>query len=153
TAEVYVNDKQIIRHEGGFSTFRVDVTETLQKDRTNLIVVSADNSHQDNIYPQTADFTFSGGMYRDVKCIVVPETHFDLDCWGGKGVTVSSKIDGEHAWVSAETFITNPQETDQVVVTIYDESEQIVSESYLSANEKQTHSLFVQNAHLWQGIE
>lgn len=153
TAEVYVNDKKVIRHEGGFSTFRVDVTETLQKDRTNLIVVSADNSHQDNVYPQTADFTFYGGMYRDVKCIVVPETHFDLDFWGGKGLTVSSKIDGEHAWVSAETFVTNPQETDQVVVTIYDESEQIVSESYLSANEKQTHSLFVQNAHLWQGVE
>ena len=152
-AEVYLNHKQLIHHEGGYSTFRVDVTDHLKKDSANLLVVMADNSHQDHIYPQTADFTFYGGIYRDVKCVVVSESHFNMDYLGASGLSVSSKIEGDHAWVTAKTFVTNAQPTDLVAVTIYDEDDQVVAESYVNAEEEVAHELFVHQAHLWQGVD
>lgn len=153
TADVYVNGQRVAHHEGGFSTFRADVTDILKKAEKNLLVVGVDNSHQDNVYPQVADFTFYGGIYRDVSCIVVPATHFDLDYFGGSGLRVSSRIEGENAWVTAETFVKNAQAGDQIVVSVLDENEQTVAEAYLPAQEGGIHSLFVPTAHLWQGVE
>ena len=56
TAEVFLNGQKLARHEGGYSTFRVDVTACLQEE--NLLCVTVDNSKNDRVYPQKADFTF-----------------------------------------------------------------------------------------------
>ena len=74
-ADVYFNGKQVGHHEGGFSTFRCRVDELLNEE--NIIMVRADNSANDRIYPQWADFTFFGGIYRDVNLITTNITHFD----------------------------------------------------------------------------
>ena len=74
SAEVYWNGKKICTHHGGYSTFRVKLNDI--KD-TNLLVVTADNAPNDFVYPQMADFTFYGGIYRDVTVIGVPKAHFD----------------------------------------------------------------------------
>lgn len=58
TAEVWVNGEKLARHEGGYSTFRVDITDTLRDE--NLLCVSVDNGANDRVYPQRADFTFYG---------------------------------------------------------------------------------------------
>ena len=79
TAEIFWNGKSLMVHHGGYSTFRVKVEEI--KDE-NLLVVSADNTPNDFVYPQMADFTFYGGIYRDVSVIGVPKKHFDLDYYG-----------------------------------------------------------------------
>ena len=73
---VYLNGERINEHHGGYSTFR-----TLLKlnDGDNLLSIVVDNSPSNSVYPQTADFTFYGGLYRDVNIISVPEVHFDLD--------------------------------------------------------------------------
>ena len=67
TAEVYLNGEKLACHEGGYSTFRVNLTEHLQKE--NTLAVSVDNSDNDRVYPQKADFTFYGGLYREVRLI------------------------------------------------------------------------------------
>ena len=77
TAEVYLNGEKLIRHEGSYSTFRVDLTEHLHEN--NLLAVSVDNGADQRVYPQNADFTFYGGLYRDVKLILVPAVHFALE--------------------------------------------------------------------------
>ena len=59
-----LNEKSICKHDGGYSTFRVDVTEELKAD--NSIVIEVDHSVNDRVYPQKADFTFYGGIYRDI---------------------------------------------------------------------------------------
>ena len=69
-ASVYVNGKLAGSHEGGYSILRVEITELLT-DGENLLFVSADNREYSGIYPQVADFTFYGGLYRPVSMIIV----------------------------------------------------------------------------------
>ena len=66
---VYVNGKEAVRHNGGYSTFRADVTELLDDENTLEVIVS--NEATEEVYPQTADFTFYGGIYRDVSLLTV----------------------------------------------------------------------------------
>lgn len=90
TAEVYLNGQKLARHEGGFSTFRVDITNAL--DDENLLCVAVDNSENDRVYPQKADFTFYGGLYRGVNLITLPDTHFALIEDGTSGIRVTPKL-------------------------------------------------------------
>ena len=60
SAKVFLNEKCVCIHDGGYSTFRADVTESLQEE--NTLVVEVDNSVNDKVYPQKADFTFYGGI-------------------------------------------------------------------------------------------
>ena len=105
SADVYVNGKHLAHHDGGYSTWRVDITDALQRD--NLFVVAVDNAANDRVYPQMADFTFYGGLYRDVNIICVNESHFDLDYYGGPGLKVTPEVDGKDAHVEIEAYITN----------------------------------------------
>ena len=89
-ADVRLNGIELCHHEGGYSTFRADMTDALQE--RNLLVVSVDNSENDRVYPQKADFTFYGGLYRDVKLIVVPDEHFEIQDAGTPGIHVSSVL-------------------------------------------------------------
>ena len=77
TAVVSLNGEKVAEHKGGYSTFRVDITDALH-DGANELIVSVDNSDNDTVYPQKADFTFYGGIYRDVTLHVVPAAHFAL---------------------------------------------------------------------------
>ena len=68
SAKVELNGAVIAEHEGGYSTFRAEITSLLAEE--NNLVVMADNSVNDKVYPQKADFTFYGGIYRDRKSVV-----------------------------------------------------------------------------------
>ena len=81
-ATVYVNGTEVTYHEGGYSTFRADITSLCKEEGENLLVVACSNEYKDNVYPQSADFTFYGGLYRGVNLISVPEAHFDLEYYG-----------------------------------------------------------------------
>lgn len=91
-ATVYVNGTEVAYHEGGYSTFRADVTKLCKEGEENLLVVACDNSRKESVYPQSADFTFYGGLYRGVNLISVPEAHFDLEYYGGPGIQVTPKV-------------------------------------------------------------
>ena len=73
--DVYVNGVFLTRHVGGFSAFRADATDVLKKG-CNILAIRCDNTYSEKVYPQRADFTFYGGLYRYVKVISVPESHF-----------------------------------------------------------------------------
>lgn len=93
TAEVYLNGEKLARHEGGYSAFRVNLTGHLRE--KNTLAVSVDNSDNDRVYPQKADFTFYGGLYREVRLICVPRAHFDLSYCGAPGIKVTPVVDLE----------------------------------------------------------
>ena len=76
SADAYLNGKHLAHHDGGYSTWRVEITEDLQRD--NLFVITVDNAANDTVYPQVADFTFYGGLYRDVNIVCVSDSQFDL---------------------------------------------------------------------------
>lgn len=103
TADVYLGGTKLAHHEGGYSTFRVDITEYMAEDQ--LLCVAVDNGVNDRVYPQKADFTFYGGLYRNVNLIRVPENHFELIKDGTPGIKVTPQVEGSRAVIRAEAWV------------------------------------------------
>lgn len=86
SADVFVNGRHAAHHDGGYSTFRAPIDHLLSE--MNELEVRVDNGVNDRVYPQKADFTFYGGIYRDVRLVIVNREHFDMDYFGGRGVRI-----------------------------------------------------------------
>ncbi|WP_323090884.1 glycoside hydrolase family 2 protein [Allobaculum sp. JKK-2023] len=153
-ANVYVNGKLAGRHEGGYSTFRFDITDLLNTGfgEANVIVAEVDNS-TNHIYPQTADFTFYGGLYRNVNLLVVEPSHFDLDFYGGNGIAIDTNIHGSDADVNVKAYITNPKEISRLEVKVLDADGNVVAQTTVPAQEENTLTLTIENVHLWNGVK
>ena len=111
TAEVYLNEQKLAEHKGGYSAFCVDITDAL-RNGSNLLRVNVDNSDNDTVYPQKADFTFYGGIYRDVTLHVVPAAHFALAENGAVPVKVTpavTDLDERRCEVTVEAFVVGAQ--------------------------------------------
>ncbi len=148
SAEVYWNAKLIGRHDGGYSTFRVKIPEILDE---NLLVVAADNSPNDRVYPQVADFTFYGGIYRDVSVISVNERHFDLDFYGAPGVRIIPRVDGSSATVETEFYVNGPSDC-LIQYTISDMDGNVVISGETAADSARVFPK-IENVHLWNGVD
>ena len=146
SADVYLDGKKLAHHDGGYSTWRVDMTDSLRE--KSLLVIVVDNSPNDNVYPQMADFTFYGGLYRDVNIICVNESHFDLDYFGGKGIAVTPNIVGYTAETEIECFVTNFKSNQKIRYTIKDKQGNIVAETESTDTKVK---LTIDNVNLWQG--
>lgn len=148
-AEVYVNNEKVARHEGGFSTFRANITAAL-KDGVNTVAVSADNSQNDSVYPQMADFTFFGGIYRSVYLLEVNTSRFDLDYFGGSGIMITPvvKSDG-NAQVTVRAFVTNPLKGQTVSVSIAFEGKEVARKDVKA--DKSIAEFTIENPVLWDG--
>ena len=147
SADVYVNGKHLAHHDGGYSTWRVDVTDALEA--VSLVVVAVDNAANDKVYPQMADFTFYGGLYRDVNLICVPASHFDLDYYGGPGLKVTPKMDGNGtADVEIEAYVTNAKMGQKLRFAITDKEGNCVAET---TADDTTATLHIPSVHLWHG--
>ena len=146
SSEVYVNDEKVASHEGGYSTFRVNITEHLQE--KNTLKVVADNSVNDRIYPQKADFTFYGGIYRDVNLMVVNKKHFELEYYGTPGIKVTPKPDGTKGIVEVAAYSKADGVKARFTVTDMEGREVVQA---VSGDLKTT--LTIENVHLWHGVE
>ena len=146
SADVYVNGKHLAHHDGGYSTWRVDITDALEA--VSLLVVAVDNSANERVYPQMADFTFYGGLYRDVNLICVAESHFDLDYYGGPGLKVTPTVSGTNAEVEVEAFVTNYKAGQQLRYVIEDKEGCLVAETTTTDTKV---SLTVPSVTLWHG--
>ena len=135
SAFVYFNSKLVCTHHGGYSSFRVKLENI--KDN-NEIKIEADNSPNDFVYPQQADFTFYGGIYRDVTLIGVEKNHFDLDYYGAPGIQITPIVNGDKADVNVKTYITGGGE---VRVTVNGETKTGTEVDFI-----------VDNPHLWNGV-
>ena len=121
------------------------MTDFLQEE--NLLAVSVDNSDNDQVYPQKADFTFYGGLYREVKLICVPGVHFELGYKGGQGIRVTPRVDLDKkaAEVTVETWQTGEG---QVTVALDGQSKTVTAEGgYARA------VFTIENVRLWDGPE
>ncbi len=148
SADVYVNGRKLAHHDGGYSTWRVNLTEALED--KNLIVIAVDNSENDSVYPQMADFTFYGGLYRDVNIIAVNKSHFDLDYYGAPGIMVTPKLNAAQAEIEVEVFLTGAKPGQELIYTIKDKEENIVAEKKTAVSE--TKAVFtIPQVHLWNG--
>lgn len=142
---VFVNGKQAGMHNGGYSAFRFNITDLILPGE-NRITIEVDNSKNDRVYPQKADFTFYGGIYRDVKLITVSATHFALDYWGSSGVKITPVVEGKNARVTAEAWVEG--EATQVEFSI---AGQMLTASV--ENSKAEAEFLLENVHLWNGVD
>ncbi len=147
SADVYVNGKALCHHDGGYSTWRVNLTDSLTQEE-NLLSIVVDNAPNEVVYPQMADFTFYGGLYRNVNLITVNETHFDLDYYGAPGIKITPDVQGADANVEVEVFTTELKEGQQIAYTLYDKEEKEL-QRIVSTDKKVTFR--IENVHLWHG--
>ncbi|WP_455616961.1 glycoside hydrolase family 2 protein [Eisenbergiella sp.] len=155
-ADVYLNGEKMGHHEGGYSTFRIDLTDKLKEQ--NIIAIALDNSDNNYVYPRKADFTFYGGLYRMVNLITVEEMHFDLDYAGGDGIKVTPEVVCDEGGVPTgevkvivETWVKG--KTKEVKVTIMDHERALQSQIVNAFNGKATAVFVIERAHLWNGIK
>ena len=148
SATVYVNGKKLAHHDGGYSTWRVNITDVLED--KNLFVVEVDNAQNDRVYPQNADFTFYGGLYRDVNIIAVNNSHFDLEYYGGPGIKVTPEVIGADAKVAVEVFVKNALENQKLTYILKDAQGNIIAQKETAASETEV-TFDIENVHLWHG--
>lgn len=160
-AEVSVNGFPAGKHEGGYSAFRFNITGLLKEE--NVLEVVADNGKNERVYPQKADFTFYGGIYRDVNLVVVPGVHFAMEYFGAPGVKITPVLQDGRALVRVEAWLENGESLPEnacVEVTVSGEGETAVKGS-LSAQKledcpggvkKAAFLLTIENPRLWQGV-
>lgn len=149
-ATVYVNGSEVVYHEGGYSTFRADITELCKEEEENLLVIACSNEDKSSVYPQAADFTFYGGLYRGVNLISVPEVHFDLDYYGGPGLMVTPKpCECGGATFELASWVTNPDENFTVLYSIKDAEGKEVAAAARPADDAKV-TVYVPDAVKWE---
>lgn len=116
---LYVNEKYIGKHIGGYSAFNFDITPYIIIGKSNLIAIKVDNSYNKNIPPLTADFTFFGGIYRDVFLSFLPLTHIAVTDFSSSGIYISTpKVSENQAEVTIKTIITNSENISKSIFLI-----------------------------------
>ena len=143
SAHVVLNGSPVCNHDGGYSTFRANITELLRDE--NELTVEVDNSKNDRVYPQKADFTFYGGIYRDVSLMVVSKNHFTLDYFGGPGIRITPTVQGADASVQVTTWHDGEGE---VSIELLDAAGNTVA-----TGKGSDITLTIFNAHLWNGVK
>ena len=145
TAVVTLNGHELTRHEGGYATFRVNLTPALAAQ--NTLTVAVDNGKNRTVYPQKADFTFYGGIYRPVHLLVVPKAHFVLDYHGAPGLRVTPVLsaDLKTAEIHAEALVTGTAQSVQFTL-----GEETLSAPVTDGKAECTFKL--ENVHLWDGV-
>ena len=146
SADVYVGGKKLAHHDGGYSTWRVNITEEIA-DSTEIAVI-VDNAPNETVYPQMADFTFYGGLYRNVNLVCVNKAHFDLDYYGAPGIKITPAIEGKDAKVEVEVYVKDLAEGQKIVYTIYDKEENEIAKTETTETKV---SLEIKDVHLWNG--
>ena len=144
SAKVILNDTEVCVHDGGYSTFRANITTLLREE--NILTVEVDNRVNDHVYPQKADFTFYGGIYRDVSLLVVHKDHIALGHYGDTGVKVTPTLCKDHtADIRVETRL---EGEGTVRVTLNDAEGNTVA-----AAEGKDVTMTLAHPHLWDGVK
>ncbi|RFM28342.1 beta-galactosidase [Deminuibacter soli] len=162
-AEVYVNGRKAGTHIGGYTGFAFPIQQYLSFGDSavtaNDISVWVDNSHNEDIAPLGADFTFYGGIYRDVYLVATDSIHVNMDDRGGPGVVVSTPfVSASKASVVVKGAVTNPgyvPKNISVLTTIVDAAGTLIDRRLtaiqaLPGNTSFTHTFeTISSPHLW----
>lgn len=147
SAEVYLNGQKLGSHVGGYSTFRV-VLPALSNNEENLLAVRVSNEKSCMFYPQKADFTFYGGLYRDVYLLTVPAVHFSLDRHGSSALQVTAVLNDDYTRteISTEAWISGPTTNVTFTLDMQKKTVPVDEKGYASAH------FMLEQPHLWNGV-
>lgn len=148
-ARVFIGGKELGTHRGGYSTFRFELTDHMVSGIEVELEVQVDNAHDETVYPLMADFTFMGGLYRDVNLLIVNPAHFDLEDDGSSGVSVhQDKISADHATLRIKTLV---EATDkyEIEARLVDHNSSVAASARGSGEDI---TLEMEYPRLWNGI-
>ncbi|MDN3491120.1 glycoside hydrolase family 2 TIM barrel-domain containing protein [Winogradskyella bathintestinalis] len=107
-ATIFINGKEVGNHKGGYTAFNFNITKYLNYNTYNLIEVTVENTHNEDIPPLDADFTFYGGIYRDVELIALPKQHFSLDDFATDGFYINyPEVSADEARIEITAILNN----------------------------------------------
>ncbi len=156
---VFINEKHIGEHRGGYGAFVFDITDWVEYGQTNQLLVRVNNSLQLDVMPLVGDFNFYGGIYRDVYMIVTEGQHISLTDYASPGVyLIQEQVSKENAQVKAKVMLSNYSQVrdGEIGITVYDGVKPIINEKKsirLNTIENQTEELSftISKPHLWNG--
>ena len=140
--EVLLNGKLLTVHAGGYSTFIVDITDHLLDD--NTLLVNVDNSKTEEVYPQTADFTFYGGIYRDVNLLILPKNHFEFLKDSSPALKVTTKVEGNDGIINVAAEVSGNLAP---IILVLNKENEVVAKGTINEDIK------ISNVHLWNGVK
>ncbi len=116
-AEVFLNGRELGRHIGGYSAIVFDISAHVEVGESNVLAVRVDNSHNPDIPPLNADFTFYGGIYRDVWLVATDPIHIDMLDYASPGVYISTPgVSAASSRVSVRGTVVNDSNEDRNVL-------------------------------------
>ena len=140
--DVILNGMQIEHHEGGYSRFIIDITDQIQESNTLAIKVS--NKTTDYVYPTTADFTFYGGIYRNVYLEICDKHHLKFNSYSSSPLKCTTSYANNIGHLNV--CYTPAFKDDEVKIQIINKDGLIIKEGYNKDFE-------INNPILWNGIE
>lgn len=158
--DLYLNGKKIGNHIGGYTAFRFNISPYLEFGKDNLLTIRVTNALNDDIPPLRMDYTFYGGIYRDVNLIVTDEIHFDMDNNASDGVfTKLDEISKNNAKISVTGNLINDSKQKQKLrleTQIIDRENKVVVSKNIKASlaagktfDFKIDDLEIQNPNLW----
>ncbi len=161
-ADVYVNGTYLGEHQGGFAAFVFDVTPYLNVGGDNVIAVKVNNAANANIPPLNADFTFWGGIYRDVHLLVTDPVQISPLDYGSPGVYLTTtSVSSNSANLQVSTIVSNSTASAQTLIVravVTDAATNIVTTLTnmvtlpAGAVSNVVASTVIANPHLWNGL-
>ena len=150
-AEVFINGIPVGTHKGGYSMFRFRIDEYLVKAK-NLLEVYVDNTIAPDVFPTSADFTFYGGIYRDVNLICVGKTHFSLDDGSRDGISAVPRKEGDVWKLDIKASVTGACDDCVCVYELKNADGETVAKT-TRPSDKPDASLTIETPHLWNGVK
>ena len=106
--DLYVNEQFVGNHKGGYTRFCFDITPYIKSGEFNLFAIKVDNSHNVNIPPLSADFTFFGGIYRDVYLLEKEKIHISPKDYASSGIYIKTPlVSDSEARVEVRSIVSN----------------------------------------------
>lgn len=106
--QCYLNGQFVGEHKGGYTRFCFDITSHLRYGQENLFAIYVNNVYNPNIPPLSADFTFFGGIYRDVYLQFMNPVHIATNDYASSGVYIRTpEVNNSAALIEITTLLTN----------------------------------------------
>jgi len=150
---ILINGEPVVAHEGGFSRFRADIPAHLTGG--DVLSVFVDNRERAHVYPQFADFTFCGGLYRGADLVIVPESHISLSDSSSDGVKITPRLADDlfRAQIEICALVSNAKPGQLVSVTIVDADGQAAAAATADAAQSVSLTLTLDRPRLWDGAD
>ncbi len=156
SSRVFINDKLCHELRCGFSLFRVDITKFLSEG-INSVRIEVSNAVDNTVYPAMADFSFYGGIYRDVNIIMDDDLHFEEVGKGLDGIYITPVVAGEDGELSADIFVKRENDyaeeaTCELKVIDRANGEEVASAAGIISDSHTELSTRIPKVNLWDGV-